>query len=112
LLRETRKHGAAIPAFPVTDTVKVEGKKGFLTRTVDRSGLWAVQTPQCFDYQLLVRAHRSAMAEGITATDDAALVELLGVPARIVEGYRRNLKITDRTDLRLAKIWLKTGERD
>jgi 2-C-methyl-D-erythritol 4-phosphate cytidylyltransferase len=93
--------GAAICALPVSDTIKqVDG--GFVTTTLERSELVAVQTPQAFRADLLRRAH----ASGAEATDDAALVELLGAPVRVVPGDARNVKITSPADLRTAEHYL------
>lgn len=90
--------GAAICALPVRDTIKrVDG--GLVTETLDRSALVAVQTPQAFGAGLLRRAH----ASGAEATDDAALVERLGVPVRVVPGDAGNFKITTPADLRAAE---------
>jgi 2-C-methyl-D-erythritol 4-phosphate cytidylyltransferase len=90
--------GAAICALPVSDTIK-RVDDGRVTETLDRSELVAVQTPQAFAAGLLRRAH----ASGAEATDDAALVELLGVPVRVVPGDAGNFKITTPADLRAAE---------
>ena len=108
-IRQAMIHNAVVVCVPVSDTIKVEERKGFLTRTLDRSTLWVVQTPQGFQYDLLLRAHRHARKKKVLATDDAALVELLGIPVRIIEGSRRNLKITGRDDLHLAEMLVKAG---
>lgn len=90
---------AAIPALPVTDTVK-RAKGEVALETLDRGGLRAVQTPQAFERGLLVAAHARAEAEGLAATDDASLVE--GECAvRLVPGEEHNVKITTAADLRL-----------
>lgn len=89
---------AALCAVPVSDTIKrVDG--GLVTATLDRSELVAVQTPQAFRAELLRRAH----ASGAEATDDAALVELLGARVRVVPGDPGNFKITTPADLRAAE---------
>ena len=106
-IRTTEIYNAVVPAVRTGDTIKVEGRKGFLTRTLDRSVLWAVQTPQGFRYDLLLRAHELAREKKVVATDDAALMELLGIPIRIIEGEGRNIKITTRDDLRLAELFMK-----
>jgi 2-C-methyl-D-erythritol 4-phosphate cytidylyltransferase len=93
--------GAAICALPVSDTIK-RVEDGRVTETLDRSALVAVQTPQAFAAGLLRRAH----ASGAEATDDAALVELLGVPVRVVPGDPGNFKITTPADLRAAELSL------
>jgi 2-C-methyl-D-erythritol 4-phosphate cytidylyltransferase len=98
--------GAAICALPVSDTIK-RVDDGFVTATLDRSELVAVQTPQAFRADLLRRAHST----GAEATDDAALVELLGEPVRVVPGDPRNLKITTEADLHTAERLLAVGGR-
>jgi len=107
VIREAARHGAALTAVPVTDTIKTEGPKGFTSSTLDRSKLWAAQTPQGFRYEVLIRAHHRAMKQGIVATDDASLVERLGIPVRLVTGSNTNIKLTTRVDWRLAEMWLK-----
>jgi 2-C-methyl-D-erythritol 4-phosphate cytidylyltransferase len=107
VLDAAREHGAAIAALPVAETIK-RGVDEWVKETVDRHGLWSVQTPQAFAASLLRQAHRRAAAEGITGTDDAALVERLGAPVRLVPGLAVNLKITRPEDLRLARALLRT----
>ena len=107
VVRVCIKSSAAVVAVRVKDTIKTERVKGFFARTMERSKLWAVQTPQCFQTDLLMKAHRAARQTGFLGTDEASLVERLGVPVRIVEGDYRNIKITTRDDLALAGMWLK-----
>ena len=95
-IEAARETGAAIPAVPIVDTVKEAGPDGIVLRTLNRSRLWAVQTPQVFRYDLLMRAHREATAD---VTDDAAMVEALGERARLFEGDRKNVKVTTQEDL-------------
>jgi 2-C-methyl-D-erythritol 4-phosphate cytidylyltransferase len=102
---EAAEHGAAIAALPVSETIK-RGAAGWVKETVERDGLWAVQTPQVFRAAVLREAHRRAVAEGIAGTDDAALVERLGVAVRLVPGRSDNLKITRPDDLPLAEALL------
>jgi 2-C-methyl-D-erythritol 4-phosphate cytidylyltransferase len=85
------------------------GADGWVKETVDRDGLWSVQTPQVFRADVLREAHRRAAAEGIAGTDDAALVERLGVAVRLVPGLPGNLKITRPDDLPLAEALLGWG---
>jgi 2-C-methyl-D-erythritol 4-phosphate cytidylyltransferase len=96
---------AAIAAAPVTDTVK-EARDGEVVRTLDRSGLWAVQTPQAFRRDALERALDQPDDVLAAATDDAALVEALGGTVRVVEAPRENLKVTTALDLRVAELLL------
>lgn len=94
--------GAAICALPVTETIKrVRGDE--VEATVDRAGLWTVQTPQAFRAELLREAHEKARRDGVVGTDDAALVERLGHPVKVVRGLEGNLKITTPADLRRAR---------
>ena len=105
-----REHEAAIAALPMGETLK-RGADGWVKDTVDREGLWAIQTPQAFRADLLREAHRRAAAEGILGTDEAALVERLGVPVRLVPGLPGNVKITRPDDLPLARALLRAGRR-
>ena len=102
VLEATRVHGAAVAALPVAETLK-RGAEGWVKETVPRDGLWAIQTPQGFRAELLREAHRRAAADRIVGTDDAALVERLGAPVRLVAGLPGNVKITRPDDLPLAR---------
>lgn len=95
-LHAVRHWPAAVAAVPVKDTIKVVGDDDVITATPERSTLWAAQTPQVFDYRLLMRAHRSASME---YTDDAGMVEALGQSVRIFLGGYENLKVTTQEDL-------------
>lgn len=94
--------GAAICALPVAETLK-RVRDGVVESTVDRSELWAVQTPQAFRAGLLREAHEKARRDGVVGTDDAMLVERLGHPVRVVPGLVENVKITTPADLRRAR---------
>lgn len=96
---------AVIPVLPVTDTVKQVDAAGIVVATPDRAVLRIVQTPQGFDAKVLASAYRS----GVTATDDAALVELLGVPVATVPGHPHAMKITTPFDLAVAEAVLTGG---
>ena len=102
-LAGAREKDAAICAIPVADTVKQVDNYGFSRRTMDREGLMLAQTPQAFRLELLLRAH-AAYADDVT--DDAMLIELMGLPVRIVAGSPRNLKVTTPDDLVLAEALL------
>jgi 2-C-methyl-D-erythritol 4-phosphate cytidylyltransferase len=94
--------GAAICALPITETIKrVRG--GLVEATLDRSELWAVQTPQAFRGAPLREAHEKARRDGVVGTDDAMLVERLGHHVRVVRGLAENVKITTPEDLRRAR---------
>jgi 2-C-methyl-D-erythritol 4-phosphate cytidylyltransferase/2-C-methyl-D-erythritol 2,4-cyclodiphosphate synthase len=97
--------GAATAAVPVEETVKA-GRDGWVVRTLDRSELYRIQTPQGFHRPLLERAHLEAVRSGFHGTDDAALVERLGHPVRLVPGETSNLKVTVPADLEVAEALL------
>lgn len=99
--------GAAVAAVPVTDTIKRVDTGGLVVDTPARGQLWAVQTPQVFRYTLLMRAHQSVRELGIVVTDDAALVERIGVKVKVVRGSYENIKITSEEDLPLADLILR-----
>lgn len=101
--------GAVIPALPVIDTIKRADSSLRVAGTVERSQLWAVQTPQGFRRDLLVRAH--AAGAGGSATDDAALVEALGEPVQLIPGHEDAFKVTTPRDLVVAESFLQ-GRRD
>ena len=96
------RHGAAIPAAPVKDTLKRAAKDRRISETVSREGLWHVQTPQIFEAQLLRQAYRKYARKG-KFTDDALLVERMGRPVFIVESDYTNLKITTPADMLIAR---------
>ena len=105
VIRAAHSYGAAAPAIPVKDTIKVfEG--GFIAATPDRSTLRAVQTPQVIDRDLLLGALEKAEQEGIALTDDCSAVEHIGMRVRLVEGEERNLKVTTPLDLKIAELLL------
>ena len=98
------KTGAAIPALPVTDTVKTVDAAGMVDRTLDRTSLRLVQTPQGFAFSALLDAHRRAAAEGrADFTDDAALAEWAGLKVSVFPGDPGNIKITDEGDFARAE---------
>ena len=100
VLRGAAEYGAAVPAVPVKDTVKYAAPDGRVLSTPPRDGLYAVQTPQGFRKELLVEAHRAARDD---KTDDAGLVEAIGVPVHLVAGSERNFKLTTPEDYRMAQ---------
>jgi len=97
------KFGAAITAIPVHDTLKQVDVSGLVQRTVERDGLWRVQTPQAFRYDLLGEAFRKAQADSFYGTDEGALIEYLGQEVRVVNGSEWNIKITRPEDLVLGE---------
>ena len=105
VVQAAREHGAAIPAIPPRDTIKVIHHDR-VEQTLDRSRLVQVQTPQVFRYDLLQAAFAHAAETGQYGTDDASLVELMGSPVFIVPGDEMNIKITSPQDLELAQRYL------
>jgi 2-C-methyl-D-erythritol 4-phosphate cytidylyltransferase len=96
----------AVPAVPLSDTLKeaTVGDATLIRRTRPRARLWRAQTPQGFPRKVLERAHAQAARTGHRATDDAALVEAMGIPVRLVSDSCWNLKVTTRDDLALAEL--------
>ena len=105
-VRAAHTYGAAAPAIPVKDTIKVENG-GIVKETPDRSTLRAVQTPQVFGRELYLRAMEYTDANALEVTDDCQMVEAVGFPIRLVEGEYTNLKITTPEDIRVAEGWLR-----
>ena len=101
-VKVAKRTGAAVVGCHIWDTVKLVEKGTTVTRTEDRSKLWAVQTPQAFSASLIRRAYAEVAKRKVDVTDDAAAVELLGEPVKIVETDAPNLKITTVEDLRIA----------
>ena len=105
VVRAAHSYGAAAPAIPVKDTIKVV-QGGIVKATPDRSRLQAVQTPQVFDFDLLRGALKKAQEDEAEVTDDCSAVERLGMTVKIVEGDERNIKVTTPMDLKIAKMLL------
>lgn len=104
-VRAAHTFGAAAPAIPMKDTVKVVAG-GVVSQTPDRNTLRAVQTPQVFDLDLLKAALEKAEKDGAAITDDCSAVERLGMSVKIVEGDERNIKVTTPLDLKIAMLLL------
>jgi 2-C-methyl-D-erythritol 4-phosphate cytidylyltransferase len=107
---QIRASGGVVVAVPVKDTVKVAAD-GRVIETLDRSRLWAAQTPQTFPFDLLWDAHQRARAEGFRGTDEASLVERAGGAVTILEGSCDNIKITTPEDLALGETILRRETR-
>jgi 2-C-methyl-D-erythritol 4-phosphate cytidylyltransferase len=99
--------GTAVAAVPVKPTLKVvDPRSGLITETLDRTLVWEIQTPQVFRRELIDRAYSGDE----NATDDAALVEKLGVPVKIYMGDHRNIKITTPEDLVIAEAFMRSSD--
>jgi 2-C-methyl-D-erythritol 4-phosphate cytidylyltransferase len=112
VVEEARLHRAAVLGRPVTETVK-RAKEGMVFATLDRSNLFMAETPQAFQYDLLMEAYRSGLTSNKDATDDAAMVERLGFKVKLVVSNGPNPKLTTATDMEYIKMILEreSGER-
>ncbi|MGP0064657.1 MAG: 2-C-methyl-D-erythritol 4-phosphate cytidylyltransferase [Isosphaeraceae bacterium] len=106
-----RKHGAALLATPVAETIKRVGEDGLIVETIPRDGLYLAQTPQVFRRELLCRAYAQRFRLGHKVTDDCQLVEAIGHPCAVVQGSPLNLKITTMEDLKIAAAILPLLEK-
>lgn len=102
VIAAARAAGAAVPVLPIDDTVK-EVLEGRIVRTVDRTALVRTQTPQGFQYAVLKKALNAARRDRFFGTDEAMLVERVGMPVSVIEGDPRNIKITTPVDLKIAE---------
>jgi 2-C-methyl-D-erythritol 4-phosphate cytidylyltransferase len=100
-LSAAHETGAAIAAVPVTDTIKKSDDRGIVIETLNRRQLWAVQTPQVFRSDIITKAYES-MTDDVT--DDASLVEGLGINVKVFMGSYKNIKITTPMDMAVADI--------
>lgn len=106
LVLKAEKEGASLVAVPVKDTIK-KVQNDEVVETVERSSLWAVQTPQAFRFSLLFEAHHNALNDDFLGTDDASLVERMGTSVFVVEGDYDNIKLTTPEDLYFAEAIMK-----
>ena len=109
VLDAARRTGAATAATRSSDSVRKDSSDGW-TEIVDRSQVWLVETPQAFAFELLCSAHRDAAAAGMSATDDAALIERCGAGrVAMVQRVGLNFKVTTQEDLRMAALLIDRG---
>lgn len=102
----TDEFGAVIPATPPRETIKERSGNGIVVKTIERSKLCSVQTPQGFWLDIIQTAYTKANAAGFVGTDDASLVEFLGYKVKVIDGEDNNFKITTPLDLRIAELLL------
>ncbi|MBI5554683.1 MAG: 2-C-methyl-D-erythritol 4-phosphate cytidylyltransferase [Elusimicrobia bacterium] len=102
-IKAAQQYGAATAAVPLPDTIKESSARQLVKKTIDRSKLWRIQTPQVFRYEIIMKAFEKAYQTGFYGTDDAMLVEKLGKKVKLVMGNYDNLKITTPTDLLVAE---------
>ena len=103
VIMEARRGHGAVAALPVVDTLKEVAVDGRIIRTVERGGLWRAQTPQAFPLRVIEHAYVEARRANVTATDDAALVERLGLDVVVVRGSERAMKVTEEADFARAE---------
>jgi len=101
------RYGAVVLAMPVKDTIKMSNPDGTVLKTLDRESLWQVQTPQTFQVNIIKEAYCRATEDGFIGTDDASLVERLGVKVHILPGSYTNIKVTTPEDLLWANLFAK-----
>lgn len=103
-----KEYRAVIPALSAKETVKEVDENALVLKTYDRQMIWLAQTPQVFRYQDILMAHQRAVQENWEeVTDDALLMEKLGIPVKVIEGSEDNIKVTTPRDMELARFLLK-----
>lgn len=111
LIHEVQHKDAAVLAVPVKDTIKIVNDQWEVVSTPLRKSLWAIQTPQAFRMSIIKEAYRHAAEQGYRGTDDASLVEFMGLPVHIVHGDYENIKITTPEDLWFAEALIRKREK-
>ena len=106
VIKSAKRNGCGVAATQIWDTIKYVERGMTVDHTVDRTKLWAVQTPQAFNASLLLRAYKEVEAKKVVVTDEAGAVELLGEPVRLVEWKNPNLNITTAEDLAVASVMM------
>jgi 2-C-methyl-D-erythritol 4-phosphate cytidylyltransferase len=105
-------HRAVITALPAKETVKKVDKSGFVIKTCERRDVWLVQTPQVFMYEDIMSAHEKAVSEGWDdVTDDASLIEKMGIPVKVIPGSEYNIKVTTPQDMELARYLFELSKK-
>ena len=100
------EHGAAVLGVPVKPTIKEVGDDGMVVRTLDRSKLWDVQTPQVIRPALLREGFAKVAAEGLAVTDDVSIIEAMGLPVKMTQGDYTNIKVTTPEDMFVAERFM------
>ncbi|MBU1704119.1 MAG: 2-C-methyl-D-erythritol 4-phosphate cytidylyltransferase, partial [Nanoarchaeota archaeon] len=103
VINQANRHGAAAVGFKAKDTIKEVDEKGFVIKTIDREKLWQMQTPQAIKYSIAVKAFKKAHDDGVKATDDVSLVELIGKKVKVIESNPENIKVTTPIDLSVGR---------
>lgn len=111
-IKNAKKHGACACGVIPKDTIKIRDIEGFSVSTPDRSTLFAVQTPQCFNYDLIMKCHENIKDNLVSVTDDTMIVEKYGHKVFLFEGDYKNIKITTPEDILIAESILKQMNQD
>lgn len=98
IIKEAKKHECVVLGMPVSETIKKVNKKQLVDKTIEREGLWSIQTPQAFRYLNLMQAFERAMKDNFVGTDEAAIVEYAGYDVKVIKGESGNVKITLKED--------------
>lgn len=106
VIRATQRWGAVVPALPIRETIKEVGQDSLVSSTLDRKKVCLIQTPQGFKKDLICQAYEEARKRGWQASDDASLVERLGVRVKTIPGEETNIKITSPQDLVVSQLFL------
>lgn len=101
LIEEVKKEKSVILGMPISDTIKKVNKKNIVEKTIEREKLWSIQTPQAFRYDILKKSFENAYRNHFIGTDDSAIVEYAGYKVKVIEGEKKNIKITVKEDLKL-----------
>ena len=104
IIKETRKYRGVILGLPVSDTLKMISNGNVIKQTVKRDNIWTAQTPQAFEYELIMKAFSKAAKNGFKGTDESSLVEHSGFKVKIIKGEPGNVKITLKEDLKHSLI--------
>ena len=107
VINGAEQFGACILGIPAQDTLKELDAAETIVRTIQRDKIWLAQTPQAFQSDLIMKAHTTARRNEYLSTDDASLVEQLGVKVKIIRGGRNNIKITNQEDLAIARALMR-----
>jgi 2-C-methyl-D-erythritol 4-phosphate cytidylyltransferase len=107
VISEAFKERAVTVGVPVKDTVKTVDDNGWVAETLDRNRLWLIQTPQAFTRDIIQKAYEDAYKDHYYGTDDASLVERIGINVKVIHGSYDNIKITTKNDLVLAEVLIK-----
>ncbi len=103
VVKKARDKGAVVPGLPAEETTKLISD-GVVVETLDRRNIWLIQTPQGFRKEIILNTYSEARRLGLLGTDDASLVEALGMQVHVIKGEKRNIKITTPTDLVIASV--------